>query len=657
MKTTKKILSVLLAVIMVLSIVPIAGMSSFAVKYGDYEFDILSETDKTCRISDYTGSAADLTIPFEIDGYTVTEIGFSAFYWCTSLISVTIPDSVTSIDGYAFYNCTSLTSVTIPNSVTSIDYRSFSSCTSLTSINIPGSVTSIDNGAFDDCDSLTSINVEESNMNYSSIDGVLFNKDKTELIMYPQGNTNTSYIIPNSVTSISWSAFENCTLFTSVTIPDSVASIGGYAFWNCTSLTSITIPDSLSEICNDAFYNTAYYNNESNWENGVLYIGNHLIEAKYDISESYEIKDGTKTVADSAFHYCPSLTSITIPNSVTSIGAGAFGECTSLTSVTIPASVTSIGEVAFGYYLDTGYDYKKIDGFTISSYSGSAAEKYANDNGFTFVSLGAVTADYTEYDKAVEKAKAVDRSVYTDESLAVLDTAVAVDVSGKDITEQSVVDAQTKAITDAVNALVYKDADYTEYNKAIEQAKAVDRSVYTNESLAVLDSALAVDVSGKNMTEQSVVDAQTKAILDAVGGLKIKTVSMYRLYNPNSGEHFYTADVSEKDNLVYVGWKYEGIGWTAPITSDEPVYRLYNQNGGEHHYTLDAGERDFLVNVGWKYEGIGWYSDEAEGVPIYRQYNPNAFANNHNYTADKSENDWLVGLGWKAEGIGWYGVE
>lgn len=133
-------------------------------------------------------------------------------------------------------------------------------------------------------------------------------------------------------------------------------------------------------------------------------------------------------------------------------------------------------------------------------------------------------------------------------------------------------------------------------------------------------------------------------------------ISMYRLYNPNSGEHFYTSKASEKDNLVKLGWKYEGIGWLAPETSDTPVYRLYNENGGEHHYTLDAKERNLLVSVGWTYEGIGWYSDDAKEVALYRQYNPNAFANNHNYTTDKSENDWLVSIGWQAEGIGWYGI-
>ena len=135
-----------------------------------------------------------------------------------------------------------------------------------------------------------------------------------------------------------------------------------------------------------------------------------------------------------------------------------------------------------------------------------------------------------------------------------------------------------------------------------------------------------------------------------------ESVSMFRLYNQNSGEHFYTSNEEEKNNLVSLGWKYEGIGWTAPSKSNSPVYRLYNKNGGEHHYTMSADEKDSLIKAGWSYEGIGWYSDDNKSVPLYRQYNPNAFANNHNYSVSKEENDWLVGLGWKAEGIGWYGI-
>lgn len=134
-------------------------------------------------------------------------------------------------------------------------------------------------------------------------------------------------------------------------------------------------------------------------------------------------------------------------------------------------------------------------------------------------------------------------------------------------------------------------------------------------------------------------------------------VTMYRLYNPNSGEHFYTSREAERDHLVSVGWKYEGIGWTALSVSDVPVFRLYNPNAGDHHYTTSEGERDSLISAGWLYEGLGWYSDQSEDIPLYRQYNPNAGTGSHNYTTSKSENDNLVRAGWKAEGIGWYGVK
>ena len=146
------------------------------------------------------------------------------------------------------------------------------------------------------------------------------------------------------------------------------------------------------------------------------------------------------------------------------------------------------------------------------------------------------------------------------------------------------------------------------------------------------------------------------ALIDGPTPATINEVSMYRLYNTNSGEHFYTSSETERDMLVRVGWSYEGIGWLAPATSNTPVYRLYNEIGGEHHYTTSVDERDFLVSIGWNDEGIGWYSDDNQSVPLYRQYNPNAFANNHNYTTSLEENDWLVTVGWQAEGVGWYGL-
>ena len=164
---------------------------------------------------------------------------YGFFSGCSSLKSVTIPNSVTSIGELAFQNCSSLTSITIPNSVTSIGYYAFGGCSSLTSITIPNSVTSIGERAFADCSSLNLINVDINNPNYCSIDGVLFNKDKTTLIQYPIGNNRSEYTIPNSVTSIGEWAFAWCSSLTSVTIPNSVTSIGEYAFYKCSSLTSV----------------------------------------------------------------------------------------------------------------------------------------------------------------------------------------------------------------------------------------------------------------------------------------------------------------------------------------------------------------------------------------------------------------------------------
>ena len=211
-----RVISLLLAVMMILSSLPFAGISALAEESGDFEYEILA--DGTAEITDYYGWAETLEIPSTLDGYTVTSIGDWTFAYCYSLTSITIPDSVTSIGRYAFSDCDSLTSITIPESVTSI-----------------GLV------AFEGCHSLTSINVDENNKNYSSQDGVLFNKGKTELIQYPAGNERTSYGIPNSVTSIGDDAFSYCDSLTNITIPDSVTSIGGNAFYSCDSLTSITV--------------------------------------------------------------------------------------------------------------------------------------------------------------------------------------------------------------------------------------------------------------------------------------------------------------------------------------------------------------------------------------------------------------------------------
>ena len=328
----KKVISLILSVAMLLSIVSVVDFSAFAdVKTGKCGDNVTYSLDTETGLLTISGTGdmysyrqffQNTNIKSVIIESGVTSIGDSAFDGCTSLTDVTIPNSVTSIGYSAFRDCRSLTSVTIPDSLTSIGEEAFSSCTSLTSVTIPNSVTSIGDSAFSGCRSLTSIEVSNNNENYSSTDGVLFNKSNSELITYPAGKTDSEYVIPNSVTSIGRSAFSSCSNLTSVTIPSSVTSIGNSAFYGCTSLTNVTISDSVTSIGGFSFgYCTSL--------------------------TSVTIGNGVASIGDYAFNGCTSLTSVTIPNSVTSIGSCAFEDCTSLTSVTIPDSVTSIGFEAF----------------------------------------------------------------------------------------------------------------------------------------------------------------------------------------------------------------------------------------------------------------------------------------------------------------------
>ena len=278
---------------------------------------------------------------------------------------------------------TSLSDVTIPDGVTSIGNLTFADCNALTRIELPNSVTSIGNNAFSGCSRLTSIIVAEGNPNYSSQDGILYNKDKTEFIHIPnniQGSVTisngvtsigysafygcsglTSITIPDSVTSIGYSAFDGCSGLTSITIPDSVTSIDRYAFYGCSGLTSITIPDSVTSIGLGAF----------GWCNGLTRISIPFVGDRKDGTsnthfgyifgaDSYSdnndyvpsslktvVITGGTSIGERAFSGCTGLTSITIPDSVTSIGSYAFYSCSGLTSITIPDSVTSIGLGAF----------------------------------------------------------------------------------------------------------------------------------------------------------------------------------------------------------------------------------------------------------------------------------------------------------------------
>ena len=201
-----------------------------------------------------TSAFADCVRLTEIDiPNSVTTIGSFAFARCTSLTSIVIPNSVTIIGIDAFRDCTALASVIIGESVTNIGSWAFAGCTSLTSIMIPSSVTSIGSSVFNGCTNLTAIDVDTENPAFSSENGVLFNKNKTGLIRFPQGKQVTDYSIPNSVTDIWSNAFDGCANLTNIVIPNSVTNISAQAFRGCTSLTSIVIPNSVTRIGWGAF--------------------------------------------------------------------------------------------------------------------------------------------------------------------------------------------------------------------------------------------------------------------------------------------------------------------------------------------------------------------------------------------------------------------
>ena len=371
---------------------------------------------------------------------SVTSIGNNAFYNCSNLTSITISNGVRNIENSAFSNCnklesinvdegnnvyssksgilynkeqtkmiivpkaikeveisngivaiedetfstySSLTSVIIPDSVISIGNNAFYNCSNLATVTIGKGMTNISTSAFNGCNKLEAINVSEENNIYSSVNGILYNKEQTTIVMVPKAIKEVE--IPNGIISIQSEAFSNCTSLTSVIIPDSVTSIGEYAFYNCTALISIQIGNGVTSIgdcaldnCNkletiDVGENNATYSSID----GVLFDKEKQTIIKYpsnkrDVSD-YEIPSTVKIIEDNAFYNCSGITNIIIPDSVTSIGNNAFYNCSALTNVTIGDGVASIGDKAFS-------NCSNLENITVSE----ANNTYSSINGILY---------------------------------------------------------------------------------------------------------------------------------------------------------------------------------------------------------------------------------------------------------------------------------
>lgn len=305
--------------------------------------------------------------------------------------------------------------------------------------------------------------------------------------------------------------------------------------------------------------------------------------------------------------YRDSVQSVTLPNTVTKVGtttssepAYGFSDMKNLEHVTLTNAVTDLGN--FTFYKDA-----KLENVTIPEYL-TKIGNYVFSGCSSIQEISVPTGVTSVGDGAFQNMTSLS-TVYLPKSLLkVGNYAFSGDSSVKDIYYEGTEEDWNKISwgTDAKNALDGKTIHFG-YEYAAKKAKP-------------------------NPTEV-----------------------LYRVYNPNSGEHFYTSRAEERAAVVSQGWKDEGIGWRAPLNSDTPVYRMYNPNAGDHHYTLNKSERDMLVKAGWKYEGIGWMSADSSKTPVYRQYNPNAKAGAHNYTTSLAEAQHLVSVGWKDEAVGWYG--
>ena len=514
------------------------------------------------------------------------------------ITSVELEGSITGIGDYAFYGLKNIAKISIPDTVTSIGLCAFHGV-GLEEVKLPKGLTSIGASAFAE-------------------------------------NKMKDLVIPDSVTLVEYSAFAECENLENVTIGKGLTELSSGMFREDSALKNITIPSTVTIIGASAFQGAG-------------------------------------------------LTNVVIPEGDTFVGYGAFAWCKDLQTVRIEPGVSALGDLAF--YMCTGLNQLYFDGdapeFGENTFEEvNATAYYPGDNNTWTADVrqnygGKITwminAPGCSHTVVVTPGKA---ATCTESGLT---EGKHCSVCGEVIVAQQTVSATGHNWKDATctSAKTCKTCGATSGNALGHSWKAATCSTPKTCSVCGATSgyALGHDWTAGNcyapktckvcgVKDGGVVHAfahQYDYKCDVCGvertvDMTRPMMNMYRMYNPNTGEHFYTGSEVERDNLIAVGWQYEGIGFTFPLTTGKPVHRLFQPSTGEHLYTMDENEKAALMAAGWNYEGIAFNSGFENEVPQYRLHNPNAIVGAYHFTASEEEKDNLIAAGWEYQGIGWYSM-
>ncbi len=547
------------------------------------ELTITGEGD----MGEYSNSPWGTGITKVTIGEGVTTINNYAFSGCKALKTAKLPNTLKVIGGGAFYDCSSLEEISIPECVISIGERAFYGCKKLIDVQIPKSVTSIGECAFSVCEALQAITVDKGNPNYCTVDGVLFNKNKTTLMQYPCLRMATSYTIPDTVTKIDMDAFSYARLLSDISIPDGVTKIGY-----------------------NPFFNTRYSNNSSNYVDGILYLGKHIIATESNRSV-YVVADGTLTIADGAFVNCNKVENITLPEGLITIGDSAFSWCSSLEKIYIPKSVKTIGESAFYdtnlseiYYGGTSEDRKRI-----------TVERYNEE-------LDTVKWNYNA-------CSSLDEHIFEGSTVIMPPSCTA---NGQ-LEKQCVVCSKKFKETIPPKAHVYDNATDPDCNEcgAVRTITPAKKNGW-------------VSNGGKWYYYENDVMVKNAWRRDSVGWV----------YLAADGAMKTNAWVRDSIGWCYVGangyavtncWKKDSVGWCYLNASGSMTKNAWVKDGGKLYYVNASG---YKVIDGWARDSKGWVYLGSDGTKVINKWVRDSIG-----WCYVGADGYAVTNCWKKDSVGW----